>query len=82
MDSPQTCRDNGNQGNGWLSSIWYILATVVKSAEEGSDELFVSFLDDNYSWAAFSAGLDCLLLITSLSGGNDGGMAPQSRWKV
>lgn len=49
MESPQTCRDNGNQGNGWLSSIWYILATVVKSVEEGSDELFVSFLDDNYS---------------------------------
>lgn len=49
MESPQTCRDNGNQGNGWLSSIWYILATVVKSAEEGSDELFVSFLDNNYS---------------------------------
>jgi len=41
-ESLQTYGDRGRLGNGWLSNILYILATVVKSAEEGSDELFVS----------------------------------------
>lgn len=48
-DSPQPHGDNGNLGNGWLSSICYILATSVKSAEDDSDEQFSSFRDDNYS---------------------------------
>lgn len=42
-ESSQPQGDNGNLGNGWLSNICYNPATVAKSAEEDSDQLFVSF---------------------------------------